>query len=579
MPFTTTGESVVTTYSPIRELPAVRRSSVSFTKRSILRHRFVLPFIFLTHKSRSLTRALLFGFALIVMATSAPIVAAQSVQLSVDVSKPGAKISRNLFGQFAEHLGHGVYGGIWVGPDSTIPNTRGIRNDVVGALKALNVPDVRWPGGCFADEYHWRDGIGPHRVITLNPNWGGVIEPNTFGTREFMDFLNQIGAQAYVSINVGSGTPHEAEDWLEYMTAAKPTTLVQERTANGHPQPYQVGFLGIGNESWGCGGNMTPDYYLSQLKIYSHFVRNFNPEQQGGQHMLKIAVGPGGGGPQWDKWTETIMKGYQNAPSSDGINGLSMHSYTVGRHWPPSYASVGFGENEYAQFLKDTLNMNDLIDEHSAIMDKYDPQKKVALVVDEWGAWYKALPGTNPAFLVQQNSLRDAILAALNLNIFARHADRVRMANIAQMINVLQSMIMTDKDTMVLTPTYYVYKMYVPFHDATFVPVTYDAGTYRHDDITLPRVDAIAAKDADGKLWLEVTNIDPNRPVEIEINVPGSTAESAVGQTLTAPNVDSVNTFDAPNNVVPKPVSAKAQGGKLSLKLDPKSVTVISVLQ
>ncbi|MGA9885103.1 MAG: alpha-L-arabinofuranosidase C-terminal domain-containing protein [Candidatus Acidiferrales bacterium] len=522
--------------------------------------------------------ALLFGFALIAVAASVPVVAAQSVQLSVDVSKPGTKISRNLFGQFAEHLGHGVYGGIWVGPDSTIPNTRGIRNDVVSALKVLKVPDVRWPGGCFADEYHWRDGIGPHRVITLNPNWGGVIEPNTFGTREFMDFLNQIGAQAYVSINVGSGTPHEAEDWLEYMTAAKPTTLVQERAANGHPQPYQVGFLGIGNESWGCGGNMTPDYYLSQLKIYSHFVRNFNPEQQGSQHMLKIAVGPGGGGPQWDKWTETIMKAYQGRPS-DGINGLSMHSYTVGGHWPPSYASVGFGENEYAEILKSTLQMKDLIDEHSAIMDKYDPQKKVALVVDEWGAWYKPLAGTNPAFLVQQNSLRDAILAALNLNIFARHADRVRMANIAQMINVLQSMIMTDKGKMVLTPTYYVYKMYVPFHDATFVPVTYDAGTYRHGDITLPRVDAIAAKDADGKLWLEITNIDPNRPVEIEVNVPGSTAESAVGQTLTAPNVDSVNTFDAPNKVTPKLIAAKAQNGKLALELEPKSVTVISVRQ
>ncbi|MGH9739738.1 MAG: alpha-N-arabinofuranosidase [Candidatus Acidiferrales bacterium] len=513
------------------------------------------------------------------MVTSAPVVGAQSIQLSVDVSKPGAKISRNLFGQFAEHLGHGIYGGIWVGPESTIPNTRGIRNDVVGALKALNVPDVRWPGGCFADEYHWRDGIGPHRVVTLNPNWGGVIEPNTFGTREFMDFLNQIGARAYVSINVGSGTPHEAEDWLEYMTAAKPTTLVQERAANGHPQPYQVGFLGIGNESWGCGGNMTPSYYLSQLKIYSHFVRNFNPEQQHNQQMLKIAVGPGGGGPQWDKWTETIMKGYQNAPSSDGIDGLSMHSYTVGGPWPPSYASVGFGENEYAQMLKSTLQMKDLIDEHSAIMDKYDPQKKVALVVDEWGAWYKPLPGTNPAFLVQQNSLRDAILAALNLNVFARHADRVRMANIAQMINVLQCMIMTDKDKMVLTPTYYVYKMYVPFHDATFLPVTYDAGDYKQGDITLPRVDAIAAKDSDGKLWLEVTNIDPDRPVEIGIRLAGSTPRSAAGETLTAPKVDSVNTFDVPNAVVPKPITARVQGGTVALKLEPKSVTVISIEQ
>jgi alpha-N-arabinofuranosidase len=507
-----------------------------------------------------------------------PVAVAQKIQLSVDVSKPGAKIDRNIFGQFAEHLGHGVYEGIWVGPDSRIPNTRGIRNDVVSALKALKVPDVRWPGGCFADEYHWRKGVGPQRTVTLNPNWGGVIEPNTFGTHEFMDFLDQIGAEAYLSLNVGSGTPQEAAEWLEYLTTAQPTTFAKERAANGHLSPYKVAFLGIGNESWDCGGNMTPDYYLSQLKIYSRFVRNFNPAQQDKQQMLKIAVGPGGGESRWTEWTEAIMKAYQSHTWSWDLNGLSMHSYTVVK-WPPSYASVGFGETEYAQILKSTLEMNDLIAKHSAIMDKYDPQKKVALVVDEWGGWYAPLPGSNPGFLVQQNSLRDAILAALNLNIFAQHADRVRMANIAQMINVLQAMILTDKEKMVLTPTYYVYKMYVPFQDATFIPVTFDAGTYTHDGITLPRIDAIAAKDKAGKLWLALTNVDPNQPAEIEISLAGINAKSAAGEMLTASKVDSVNTFDAPNMVVPKPASAKAQDGKLTLKLGPKSVTVVAVEQ
>ena len=515
---------------------------------------------------------------LIAIAFSTPYIAAQTVLLSVDASRPGARIDRNIFGQFAEHLGHGIYDGIWVGPESTIPNTRGIRNDVVAALKAINVPNVRWPGGCFADEYHWRNGIGPtdKRVVTLNPNWGGVVEPNTFGTHEFMDFLDQIGADAYVSVNVGSGTPREAAEWLEYMTTAQPTTLQKERAANGHPAPYKVSYLGVGNESWGCGGNMTPDYYLAQLKIYSHFVRNFNPGQQEEQQMLKIAVGPGGGGPEWTDWTETIMKAYQNHPWSWNINGLSMHSYTV-VHWPPSFASVGFGETEYSQILKSTLEMEDLIRQHSAIMDKYDPQKKIALVVDEWGAWYAPLPGTNPGFLVQQNSLRDAILAALNLNIFARHADRVRMANIAQMINVLQAMIMTEKEKMVLTPTYYIYKMLVPFQDATFVPVTFNAGTYVHGSITLPRVDAIAAKDRSGKLWLEITNLDPNQPVEIEATVVGAKAKAAAGETLTAPKVDSVNTFEAPNTVVPEAISVKLEGGKIGLNLPPKSVTVVSV--
>jgi alpha-L-arabinofuranosidase len=523
-------------------------------------------------------RTLLVILALITVAITPPFMAAQKVDLTVDVSKAGAKIDRNIFGQFAEHLGHGVYEGIWVGPGSPIPNTRGIRNDVVAALKAIKTPNVRWPGGCFADEYHWRKGIGSQRLETLNPNWGGVIEPNTFGTHEFMDFLDQIGAEAYLSVNVGSGTPQEAAEWLEYLTTAQPTALAKERAANGHPAPYKIAYLGIGNESWDCGGNMTPDYYLSQLKIYSRFVRNFNPAQQDKQRMLKIAVGPGGGEPRFTEWTEAVMKAYQNHQWSWDIDGLSLHSYTVVR-WPPAFASVGFGEKEYSQILKSTLEMEGLVSKYSAMMDKYDPQKKVALAVDEWGAWYAPLPGSNPGFLVQQNSLRDAILAALNLNIFARRADRVRLANIAQMINVLQAMILTDKEKMVLTPTYYVYKMYVPFQDATFVPVTFNASAYTHGDITLPRVDAIAAKDRAGRLWVEITNVDPNQPVEIEVSLVGVTPKSATGETLTAPKVDSVNSFEASNIVVPKPISAKVQGSKLALKLEPKSVTVISVEQ
>src|ERR671938_55090 len=268
-------------------------------------------------------RAPLVGLALLCVALTAPFAFAQKVELSVDASRVGAKIDRNIFGQFAEHLGHGVYEGIWVGKDSPIPNTRGIRNDVVAALKAIKVPNVRWPGGCFADEYHWRKGVGPERPVTLNPNWGGVTEPNTFGTHEFMDFLDQIGAEAYLSVNVGSGTPQEAAEWLEYLTAEQPTTLAAERAANGHPAPYRVAFLGIGNESWDCGGNMTPDYYVSQLKIYNRFVRNFNPAQQDGQQkMLRIAVGPGGGEARFTEWTEAVMKAYQNHQWSWEMEGI-----------------------------------------------------------------------------------------------------------------------------------------------------------------------------------------------------------------------------------------------------------------
>jgi alpha-N-arabinofuranosidase len=556
------------------EVSAIRAGSA--LSRVYFSCRFLGQFIKLCRSALLVSCLLSLCLAPAGMAQTGTAANADKVRLAIDVSQPGAKIDRNIFGQFAEHLGHGVYEGIWVGSDSSIPNTRGMRNDVITALKALKVPNVRWPGGCFADEYHWRKGIGPQRAVTLNPNWGGVTEPNTFGTHEYLDFLDQIGAEAYLSLNLGSGTPQEAAEWLEYLTTTQPTTLGKERAANGHPAPYKIAYLGIGNESWDCGGNMTPDYYLGQLKIYSRFVRNFNPAQQGKQQMLKIAVGPGGNEPRFVEWTEEVMKAWQKHQWSWDMNGLSLHNYTVVR-WNDKFASVGFGETEYGQILKNTLEMEGLISKHSAIMDKYDPQKKIALVVDEWGSWYAPLPGSNPGFLAQQNSMRDAVLAALNLNIFARHADRVRMANIAQMINVLQAMILTDKEKMVLTPSYYVYKMYVPFQDATFVPVAFNAGTYTHGDISLPRVDAIAAKDASGKLWLEITNLDPNQSVEIEATIAGSTGKTAVGETLTAPKVDSVNTFEAPIAVVPKPVSAKVQGGKLVLTLAPKSVTVISV--
>jgi len=508
------------------------------------------------------------------------VVAAETTTITIDAAKTGAKIDRNLFGQFAEHLGHGIYEGIWVGPDSPIPNVRGIRKDVVAALKALKVPNVRWPGGCFADYYHWRKGIGKQRQVTVNTDWGGVTEPNTFGTHEFMDFAGQIGAAAYLSVNIGSGTPQEAAEWLEYLTTAQQTTLAKERAANGHPAPYSVPYLGLGNESWDCGGNMTAANYVQQMKTYSRFVQNYNPQQQDGNKMLKIAVGPGGDGKRWTDWTETVMKAYKEELTwSWELQGLSLHNYTV-IDWKAKHASVGFGEKEYAEILNETLKMEGLITTHSAIMDKYDPDRKIALAVDEWGGWYSPYPkDSNPGFLMQQNSLRDAILAALNINIFVRHADRVRMANIAQMINVLQAMILTDKEKMVLTPTYYLFKLYLPFQDAVSVPVSLAAGYYTMDSqkFKLPRLDAIAARGADGKLWIAVTNVDPNRSAEVELAVSGLNARTVSGETMTAAKVDSINTFESPNTVAPKKITGSVSNGKVLLTLEPKSVTVVSV--
>ncbi|MDE2111321.1 MAG: alpha-N-arabinofuranosidase [Alphaproteobacteria bacterium] len=514
-------------------------------------------------------RAAMSGILLALGLSCAAAAAQDAIALQVDTAQPGAKIDRHIFGQFMEQLGTQIYNGVWVGPHSKIPNVHGIRKDVVAALRELHVPDVRWPGGCYADQYHWRDGVGKTRTTRINTSWGDVLDTNAFGTDEYFDFLRQIGAQAYISVNLGSGTVEEAADWLEYMTADKPTTLAKQRAANGHPAPYKVAFLGLGNESWDCGGLMTPTEYTARMRRFARFVNNLNPAEK----MAKIAVGPGG--PDTD-WTDAVMSTWQKRHGwSFDIDGMSLHSYTVFDGWPPHMPSTDFGKKEYAEVLKETLKMNGLLDQQSAEMDKYDPEKKISLVVDEWGTWLAPMPGSNPHFLQQQNSLRDAILAALNLNIFARHADRVRMANIAQMVNVLQAMLMTDGPKMVRTPTYYVFKMYVPFQDAVFLPVAYDAGTYTEGDVTLPRIDAIAAKTKDGKIVVSLTNLDPDRPADFAVAVPGATA--AHGEVLTAPKVNSVNTFAAPGTVVPKPVSAEVADGKLSVALPPASVTVLTL--
>lgn len=515
---------------------------------------------------------------------------AQSAPVAITITADGTgpEISRDIFGQFAENLGTGIYGGVWVGENSPIPNVRGIRSDVVQALKALKVPSVRWPGGCFADEYHWRDGVGPHarRAVTVNGSWGNALEKNDFGTDEFFDFVDQIGTEAYISVNMGSGSVKEAADWLAYMTADAGTTAGAERAANGHPKQYRVKFLGLGNESWSCGGAYSSDYYVDEMKRYARFTRNLNLEQQGTDNpaggsvagsdpMQRIAVGPGG---MDTAYTEAVMKAWKSHDWSWSIEGLSMHHYTW-ISWPPPFSSIDFGEREYAMLVKDTLKMEDMIRTHSAVMDKYDPEKKVPLVIDEWGVWLAKLPGSKDGFLHQQNSIRDAIIASINLNMFTRHADRVRMTAIAQMVNVLQAMILTDGPKMVLTPTYHLFKMYVPFQDATRLPISFDAGTYKFGDVSVPRIDAIAARDTDGKLWIALTNVDPSKPVDIDAALAGIRARNASGTMLTAARVDAVNSYDKPDTVKPQPISARVIGGRLKVTLPPKSVTVLSVTE
>ena len=494
------------------------------------------------------------------------------IKITVDPAETGPVINKNIFGQFAEHLGRGIYEGVWVGTESSIPNTRGIRNDVVDALKKLKVPNIRWPGGCFADEYHWRDGIGTQeeRHSRINVNWAGRSEPNSFGTHEFFDFLDQIGAEAFVSANVGSGSVKEAADWLEYLTA-QGSTLAEERSINGHPEPFKVAFWGIGNEAWGCGGPFTAEEYLKELKRFTNFSVNYNnnlPTQF-------VAVGPDGTG--FAEYTEVIMKAWSTKSWAWDIQGLSLHRYTR-NGWPPNIIATGFNEQQYAAVIDETLGMDEFIASNKKVMDKFDPDKKVSILVDEWGTWYAPTEGTDPGFLEQQNSQRDAIVAALNFNIFVRHADRVRGANIAQMINVLQAMILTENEKMVLTPTYHSFKLYVPFQNSNRLGITYDEGTCKIGKINLPRIDAIAAQREDGRILVAVTNIDPINSAAIDLSLTGYSITGAEGESLYASAIDAINTFENPENVLPKKIDLEVSGNKIFLSIEPQSVTVISIV-
>lgn len=489
-----------------------------------------------------------------------------TASVTIRADQPGPKIERNIYGQFAEHLGRGIYEGVWVGEDSSIPNTRGYRNDVVAALKKLRVPVVRWPGGCFADEYHWREGIGPRaqRPIKINTHWGGVEETNAFGTHEFLDFAELIGADAYVAGNVGSGSPQEMAEWVEYITSDSNSTLAQLRRKNGRDKPWRLPYFGVGNETWGCGGNMRPEFFADLYKQFQTFVK-------APRDNTPVKVASGANVDDY-KWTEVMM-----SQAARDMDAYSLHYYTFPGRWENKGPSIGFGEDQWASTLKHAQRLDELITKHSAIMDKYDPEKRVGLYVDEWGTWYDPEPGRVPGFLYQQNTLRDALVAALSLDILHRHAQRVRMSNIAQMVNVLQAMILTDKEKMILTPTYHVFEMYVPFQDATSLPVQVEAPQYRHGEWQLSAVDASAASDPQGRLQLALVNVDPHRAATISAKISGKNARAAQGRILTAKAMDARNTFEQPNAIQPAPFKGTRRSDALLFELPPMSVAVVTV--
>lgn len=476
-------------------------------------------------------------------------------------------INKHIYGHFSEHLGHCIYEGFWVGENSSIPNTRGIRNDVVAALKKLQIPNLRWPGGCFADEYHWMDGIGPreNRPKMINTHWGGVTEDNSFGTHEFMDLCEQLGCEPYITGNLGSGSVEEMSKWVEYINSDAISPMTELRKKNGREKPWNVKYWAVGNENWGCGGNMTPEFYTDQYRRYATYCRNY-----GNNRLVRVACGPAGSD---YRWTETIMKNI----SPGQMNAIALHHYTV-LDWQKKGSATQFSEQEYFTTIQRCLVMNELVEKHINIMDRYDPEKRVALYVDEWGTWWDVEPGTNPGFLYQQNTLRDALVAGITLNIFNNNCERVQMANIAQTVNVLQAMILTKDDKMTVTPTYHVFEMYKVHHDATMLPLELKCQNYEFEGNKVPAVSASASKDKAGVIHVSLTNVDPKNAQEILCELRGVKASKVTGRILTASELNVHNTFDKPDAIMPVEFKGASLSNQvLKVKLPAKSIVVLTV--
>ena len=491
-------------------------------------------------------------------------------QIVLNADKGKDIIDKNIYGHFAEHLGHCIYGGFYVGDSNkTIPHKDGVRLDVIEALKKLKVPVLRWPGGCFADTYHWRDGVGPKkdRPSMLNVWWGNVKEDNSFGTNEFLNMCEFLGAEPYLSGNVGSGTPQELSDWIKYTTHPNGSSpMTDYRQANGRSDPWRVKYWGLGNEAWGCGGNMKVEYYANVYRQYATFMTNWNNSDK----LCRIASGASDDNYHW---TEVLMK---ELPAGM-FDALGLHHYSV-INWSKKGSATNFSEEEYFTTMKRALQMEELVTKHSAVMDKYDPQKKKSLAVDEWGGWYDVEPGTNGAFLFQQNTMRDAMIAGATLNIFNNHCDRVKMANLAQIINVLQAVILTKEEKLVLTPTYHVMEMYNVHHDATMLPVEVSSNKYILGKDTLTAVWASASKDKKGLTHISLVNVDAKKVQTVSININGATYKNVTGRILTSDKLQNYNSFENPNKIVPAVFnSAQLNGSKLNLNIPPFSVVVLEL--
>ncbi len=460
------------------------------------------------------------------------------------------RIRPELHGQFAEHLGSCIYGGLWLGKD--------YRRQAVDYLRALEIPVLRWPGGCFADDYHWRDGIGPaaKRPKSVNLHWGKYVEDNSFGTHEFIRLCRLIRTEPYLAGNVGTGTPQELRDWMEYCNHPAGSSLSDERAANGSPEPFGVRYWGVGNENWGCGGQMTPEEYAAHYRRFSTFLRGF-----GDARPFLIACGPSRNDLDWSRRFLDAM-----GRRLGQIQGFAMHFYSRGRDYATQFTVDAMQEQ-----LSSFAGLEKAILDQRALLDKYDPKRNVGLMVDEWGVWDRMVPEEEKRYgrLWQQITMRSAVAAALGLNVFHRQADKLIMGNLAQMVNVLHALLLTEGDRTVRTSTYYVWELMKPHRGKTAVRV--------ENPDTAPLGLSVSASRQEKELVLTFVNPKHDAAVTVNCTLAGSTAAGGSARILHHQDLNACNTFDQPDRIVPRPHPVSATGSAIRLELPPLSVATVLV--
>lgn len=495
-------------------------------------------------------------------------------KLVIDNKKKVSHINPEIYGHFSEHLGRCIYEGLYVGENSDIPNVNGMRTDVVEALKEIKVPVLRWPGGCFADEYHWQDGIGPKetRKKMINTHWGGVVEDNSFGTHEYFELCRQLGCKTYINGNVGSGTVREMSEWVEYMTFEGISPMAEERRKNGHEEPWKVDYFGVGNENWGCGGNMRPSYYGDLYRRYQTYVRNYHKDHT----ISKICCGANVDDYEWTRGVLETTHDHAEEKFHGFMDGLSLHYYVHPEGWEIKGSATEFDEETWYKTLGKAYYMDELVTKHGRIMDEFDPEKKIGMIVDEWGTWFTCEPGTNPGFLYQQNTVRDALVAGLTLNIFNKHSDRVKMANLAQMVNVLQAVILTEGEQMVKTPTYHVFHQYRYHQGGELLKSELTGvGAVGTDEWKLPEITESVSEDAEGMITITLSNACTAEAQNIDIELAEGTYEVAEATVVTG-EMHAHNRFEAPDVVTEREFTAcEVKENGLSAVLPPASVTMI----